>query len=550
MLGPGGATEPVMDDESMGHVGWTQGNAYPSIPEATFIAGAAVQQALHASQTAAQAASQAEVMQAQMFEAQGVAQALHIGMQEREQQYAVAATALRAAAEQQVQQSRLEAAEAIRQAESRIPGIAEEIRREVQAHAEAWTSSTIQGQVQNMEARATEVIEQQRQAILVQAIQEVERRDSRIRELEEQNSRLLDTIKAQPQKAQMAAMSRLAQDTPLRDASGLTTPRSAVPAAMGAEEGQGMSLCPPDSWASYPPGLEPGGLSQPERLGPHQELSVLLEQVRTLRDHLAARANAATPAPIPPPPVAPPLAVAQGAAGGAPPTPPPGGGRPVSQLTGWKSAPSTWPVQATGNPGGGGGGSDSSDSGGDSDSSSSDEEPSPSSGGQPPAPPECRICGGFHDEVNCPHLSGNADAASTSSKTPAEEEESLVRVKDLKDMTLPGPPTDSGQARGYVNQVLMAIGRLQKTSGNDLYQWAQECLTMEEDGLQACARFPRTDREIAAKLLKTCKKGRWGLLFQQMVEQQRILTGGMPCGRVMLRKIFHHFKLERDRLGC
>ena len=72
---------------------------------------------------------------------------------------------------------------------------------------------------------------------------------------------------------------------------------------------------------------------------------------------------------------------------------------------------------------------------------------------------------------------------------------------------------------------------------------------MEEDGLQACARFPRTDREIAAKLLKTCKKGRWGLLFQQMVEQQRILTGGMPCGRVMLRKILHHFKLERDRLG-
>lgn len=33
------------------------------------------------------------------------------------------------------------------------------------------------------------------------------------------------------------------------------------------------------------------------------------------------------------------------------------------------------------------------------------------------------------------------------------------------------------------------------------------------------------------------------------LEQQRILNGGMPCGRVMLRKIFHHFKLERDRLG-
>ena len=109
-------------------------------------------------------------------------------MQEREQQYAVAAIALRAAVEQQVHQTRLEAAEAIQQVESRIPNIAEEIRREVQAHAEAWTSSTIAGQVQTMEARATDVIEQHRQAVLTQACQEVELRDSRIRELEEQNS--------------------------------------------------------------------------------------------------------------------------------------------------------------------------------------------------------------------------------------------------------------------------------------------------------------------------------------------------------------------------
>lgn len=147
-----------------------------------------------------------------------------------------------------------------------------------------------------------------------------------------------------------------------------------------------------------------------------------------------------------------------------------------------------------------------------------DEEASLPSGGPPPAPPECRICGGYHDEVNCPYISGNnADAAPFSSQTPVEEEESFVRVKDLKDLTLPGPPVDSGQARGYVNQVLMAVGRLQKTSGNDLYRWAQECLTAGEEELQLCARFPRTDREIAAKLLKTCKKGRWGLLFQQMV---------------------------------
>ena len=82
----------------------------------------------------------------------------------------------------------------------------------------------------------------------------------------------------------------------------------------------------------------------------------------------------------------------------------------------------------------------------------------PTHKGQPSAPPECRICGGYHDEVNCPYLSGSAaEVATPSSRSPVEEEESLVRVKDLKDLSLPGPPTDSGQARGYVNQVLMAI---------------------------------------------------------------------------------------------
>ena len=49
--------------------------------------------------------------------------------------------------------------------------------------------------------------------------------------------------------------------------------------------------------------------------------------------------------------------------------------------------------------------------------------------------------------------------------------------------------------------------------------------------------------------IEDLQEGMLGLLFQQMVEQQRIVDGGMPSGRVMLRKIFHHFKLERDRLG-
>ena len=95
----------------------------------------------------------------------------------------------------------------------------------------------------------------------------------------------------------------------------------------------------------------------------------------------------------------------------------------------------------------------------------------------------------------------------------------------------------------------MAIGRLQKTTGDELYLWAQDCLTSSEEQLRADPRFPRTTREIAAKLLKTCRKGKFGLLFQNMVEHERNTAGTMPNGRVMLRSIFKHFQLERDRIG-
>ena len=100
-----------------------------------------------------------------------------------------------------------------------------------------------------------------------------------------------------------------------------------------------------------------------------------------------------------------------------------------------------------------------------------------------------------------------------------------------------------------MNQVLMAIGRVQRTSGNEVYLWAQDCITKSSAELVADKRFPRLDREIAAKLLKVVRKGRFGLLFQQMVEQERSISGGVPNGCCMLRAIFRHFQLERDRIG-
>ena len=55
----------------------------------------------------------------------------------------------------------------------------------------------------------------------------------------------------------------------------------------------------------------------------------------------------------------------------------------------------------------------------------------------------------------------------------ADDEEETIRVRSLVDMVFPNPPENAGQARGYVNQVLMSIGKLQKTPGNEVYQWAQ-----------------------------------------------------------------------------
>ena len=143
----------------------------------------------------------------------------------------------------------------------------------------------------------------------------------------------------------------------------------------------------------------------------------------------------------------------------------------------------------------------------------------------------------------------SSDSSSLSPVDFARREAMTVMVTSLTDLVFPHPPVNAGESRGYMNQVLMAIGKLQKTPGNELYLWAQECLTLTEEELQADPRYPRTDREVASKLLGTCKDGRFGLLFNQMLESEGAASGAMPCGRAMLRKIFKYFQLERDRLG-
>ena len=55
----------------------------------------------------------------------------------------------------------------------------------------------------------------------------------------------------------------------------------------------------------------------------------------------------------------------------------------------------------------------------------------------------------------------SADGGARFTKNHAALEESIVRVKDLTNLVTPTPPENAEQARGFISQVLMAIGQLQ-----------------------------------------------------------------------------------------
>ena len=79
-----------------------------------------------------QAASQAEFYQAQAYEARGAAHALHETMIRREHEYVAAANALRHEAEQQVLGAQTQVEDILRDIESRMPAVTQNIRAEVQ----------------------------------------------------------------------------------------------------------------------------------------------------------------------------------------------------------------------------------------------------------------------------------------------------------------------------------------------------------------------------------------------------------------------------------
>ena len=194
----------------------------------------------------------------------------------------------------------------------------------------------------------------------------------------------------------------------------------------------------------------------------------------------------------------------------------------------------------------GGAPSGGSSSSGSSSSSSGSGSPSPKGRGNgapdetPAGSVKCRVCGGNHHESACPMNTGEAKL----------KEEEIVRIKDFEDLKFPPPPSDAAQCRGYKNTALTAIGGMQRTEGNQVYQWALRCTTARnESELSSTDGFPILDRKIGVKLQSSAKGGKFGFIFQTMIEESRRKSQSMPSGRQMLYRVFSEYDLERQRGG-
>ena len=551
-----------------------------SATQATFLAGAAVSHAHHASGVALQAAQAAQ--DSQQRERQVVEQASLFGNALRQEARHVADAArqavsqaqhsepaTRAQAQSAVQTLHQAASAAVfqaRQSEQALRAEAENAVSTIQQQADLRIAALEREVAQGREAldRLTDVLAEAQQRrfqaedlnrTLGAQMQELQRQFQLLREGQEAlppPSLTEPPVASQEQTPHLSFPSMVFEPDSSLNATVLSpiaqTPKSSpptpVPKASPCAPAQGAATGAP---ATTPPG--PASSSEQNELGRQVEdlkflVVGLMKDVHRL--NTSATATVSAPAPV------------EGAAGGAP-----------QQFAQQGEAASSAQPQATTTTGAvptlvlplkprqqtpQGDDPDSSDS---SSSSSSSGTPAQSRPG--PFLTINRPPGGGGDgggspggdpEGNPPAATARSGAAASSkSKTPAELEEEVIRIKSLADLTFPAPPENAAQARGFVNQVLMAIGKVQRSPGNEVYLWAQDCMKLDDKALASDLRFPRLDREIAAKLIKVCRSGRFGLLFQQMVESERMSTGGMPNGRCMLRAIFRHFQLEKDRIG-
>ncbi|CAE7231161.1 unnamed protein product [Symbiodinium sp. CCMP2592] len=517
-----------------------------SATQATFLAGAAVTHAHHASGVALGAASLAH--QAAEREQQTVTQAREAVMQASfqaaaaEAQYRDEAQSIARAAQGIVDDARFREASLRQEAQSAIDATTREAQqRGFIRSSPASHFGTRAGCDADIVRLADEMESMQRRHEEAMAVMAERYRDLSAKFVESSNAQAQRTptrtrlsfpeMSFSPDTSQNDAVQQ--PTTPViepvpEEQETLSTPLVAQPT--------GESDAPQEGAAAGAPGGEAssGSPEDPQPTSVDQRVDELAKLVSDLAKLVAASAAQSGSAAAP--------------SGAAPSAPAEAQSDPPPQVPTLNLGGTTQATAPPGSPGSGGSSSSSSSS----DSSARSEHPA------------CRMCGSKkHAEEECPELTCNKDggddpapdgdgaAASSAAapKTNAELEEETIRVKSLSDLSFPNPPQNAAQARGFVNQTLMAIGKLQKTPGDEVYIWAQDCLKKEPAALCKDGRFPRLDREIAAKLIKVCRHGRFGLLFQQMVESERLKSGGMPNGRCMLRAIYSHFQLERDRMG-
>ena len=475
-----------------------------SATQATFLAGAAVSHAHHASGVALQAAQAAQdsqqrerrvVEEATLFgsalrqEARHVVDAARQAMSRAQLSEQAAASAAVSQAQRSEQALRTEAESAVsviqQQANERIAFLEREVAQG-KGTADRLTDLLAEAnqrwfQAEDMNrALATQVQELQRQ---LQSLKE--RQEAATLHSPEAASVEPPVAPSEGQTPHLSFPSMIFEPDSSLNATVLSpiaqTPKSSpptpVPKASPCASAQGAAAGAP---ATTPP--VPASSSEQNELSKQvEDLKFLVVGLTKDVHRLSNPAAAAVSAPAP----------AEGAAGGAPQQPTQQGEAASStqpQATSTTGAVPTLalplkPCQQTPQ----GDDPDSSDS---SSSSSSSDSPAPPR-------PACRMCGSrAHDEADCPFLTvnrpsgGDGDgggppdggpdgnppsamarsgaAASSKRKRPAELEEEVIRIKSLADLTFPAPPENAAQARGFVNQVLMAIGKVQRSPGNEV----------------------------------------------------------------------------------
>ena len=115
-------------------------------------------------------------------------------------------------------------------------------------------------------------------------------------------------------------------------------------------------------------------------------------------------------------------------------------------------------------------------------------------------------------------------------KTFAETEEETIRLKSLSDLTFPSPPENAAQARGYINQVLMATGKVQRMAGEEVYIWAQDCMTLSVSAAGRTRDYPfRGDAKWARAIFRQfqLERDRIGMLAERNLMNTKLAGGSL-----------------------